>query len=77
MKLAPGERLFCWEEGRFFEAGSMAGALRTMESGLQALAETYSGGALKVSLCRARGLGFAAGAFFWAGRWGSQVLVLG
>ena len=50
MKLAPGERLFCWEEGRFFEAGSMAGALRTMESGLQALAETYSGGALKVSL---------------------------
>ena len=50
MKLAPGERLLRWEEGRFFEVGSMAGALRMMESGLQALAETCSGGALKVSL---------------------------
>ena len=48
--LAPQERLFCMEAGRFFEAGSMAGALRMMEAGLQAVAGAYPGGGLKVSL---------------------------
>ena len=48
--LAPQERLFCMEAGRFFEAGSVAGALRTMEAGLQALAEAHSGGSLRVTL---------------------------
>ena len=48
--LAPQERLFCMEEGRFFEAGSVAGALRMLEAGLQVLAEAHSGGCLRVTL---------------------------
>ena len=50
LRLAPGERLILGD-GRVFGAGGVAaGALRTMEVGLQARAEAYPGGGLKVSL---------------------------
>ena len=50
LRLAPGERLILGD-GRVFGAGSVAaGALRTMEVGLQARAQAYPGGGLKVSL---------------------------
>ena len=50
LRLAPGEPLLGWEDGRPLGGDSMARALRTMEVGLQARAEAYPWGGLKVSL---------------------------
>ena len=50
LRLSPEEARFGWEDGRPHAADSMARALRTMEVGLQARAEAYPWGGLKVSL---------------------------